>query len=36
MNDAERHAKNIKKKYPFLKVWMQAHHLGKGGFFPIA
>lgn len=36
MNDAERHAKNIKKKYPFLKVWMQAHHLGKTGFFPIA
>lgn len=35
MNDAERHAQNIKKKYPFLKVWWQAHHLGKGGFFPV-
>ena len=35
MDDAERHARSIKKKYPFLKVWMQAHHLGKGGFFPM-
>jgi hypothetical protein len=35
MDDAERHARSIKKKYPFLKVWMQAHHLGKSGFFPM-
>ena len=35
MDDAERHARSIKKKYPFLKVWMQAHHLGKAGFFPM-
>lgn len=36
MDDAERHANAIKKKHPYLKVWWQAHHLGKGGIFPVS
>jgi len=32
MDDAERHAHNIKAKHPYLRVWWQAHHLGSKGF----
>jgi len=32
MNAVRQHAENIKQKYPSLRVWWQAHHLGNSRF----